>query len=370
MNSKRILILTIPIVFLSGTAFANAGTPLMWAVPLHLAFGNLFIGIGEGLLLGFIFRAPKLKSIGIMILANYLSACSGYFILKALQPSIDNSITIYEIHTFCWVVYGIAFLFTLIVEMPFIFIVMRKKEHAIRLTLIASLVIQSVSYCVIFYWYRAASYDSLFRNAQIVKSFDFQHPESTLYYLSEDKSVYEMCLDGSECRKIYDPNNKQELMKLYLRNCKTGINLYVCHLTDFYTEWEENQILVKENVLPIEQYDALNIKEEEMVMKQAIDYRPQSQRQWQIWTGFWAAQGLEIWNESSKELYSVALETPFAQWYVRSATVLPGDEVIFQLGNQICIYSRPTKQLYLLAKGTSPVVVFDKPPVLETTKED
>lgn len=97
-----------------------------------------------------------------------------------------------------------------------------------------------------------------------------------------------------------------------------------------------------------------------MVMTEAIDYRPQSEREFEIFTGFWAAQGLEIFNDQTDEYYHISLETPFAQWYVRSATVLPGDEVIFQFGPQICIYSLRTKNIYLLAKGTSPVVILDR----------
>ena len=358
-QTKRFILLIIPLFLLCETAYANAGTPLMWAGMLHLAFGNLAIGLAEGLLLGFIFRLPKLKSIGMMILANYLSAWLGYLILESVEPFIERSITIYEIQSFIWIAYGIAFAFTIIAELAFIFVLMRRKRHAIMRTIIASLVIQSLSYCGIFYWYWGASFDSLLRQTQIVQSLDSQHPECTLYFLGEDQNVYQMRLDGSERQKIYDPNEKQELMKLYLQRSQTGAHLCLCDLTDFYTEWEENRLVVKENVLPADQLDALNTEEHQMVWTEAIDYRPQSQRQWNIRTGFWAAQGLEFWNTETEEFYSIALETPFAQWYVRSATVLPGDEVVFQLGNQICLFSRPTHKLTLLTRGTSPVVIFN-----------
>ena len=33
------------------TALANAGTPLMWAAPIHLILGNAIIGVLEGLTL-------------------------------------------------------------------------------------------------------------------------------------------------------------------------------------------------------------------------------------------------------------------------------------------------------------------------------
>ena len=369
-RTQKLFLVLSAVVLLRQTAFANAGTPLMWAEVLHLVFGNLAIGLGEGLLLGFIFRLPKWKSIGIMILANYISAWLGYLILESSRPAIQHSITIYEIKTFIWVAYGIAFVFTLVAESPFIFILMRQKKHTIIRTLIASFIIQGISYCGIFYWYWKASFDSLFHNTQIVRSFEFQYPESILYFFGEDQNVYQMRMDGTEKQKIYDLNAKQELMKLYLQGSKVGADLCLCGLTDFYTEREENRVVIKKHVLPADQLEALHVEEHMMVWTEAIDYRPQTQKQWQIRTGFWAAQGLELWNEETEEFYSITLETPFAQWYVRSATVLPGDEVIFQLGNQICIYSRSTKQLYLLTKGTSPVVIFYKPDsAIEATKE-
>src|SRR5262245_60705590 len=61
-------------------AWANAGTPLMWAGMLHLAFGNLLIGIGEGYLLSRWFSVPERRG-AIMILANYFSAWVGGFVV-------------------------------------------------------------------------------------------------------------------------------------------------------------------------------------------------------------------------------------------------------------------------------------------------
>lgn len=352
---------------LSEKAFANAGTPLMWAGLIHLTIGNLLIGIGEGLVLGFLFRISKLKSIGIMIVANYFSAWWGYLFLKILNPFINHSITINEIHIFMWIAYGIAFLFTLFAEMPFVLLAMRKKKNVIRSTLIASLVIQSISYSGIFYWYWGSSYDSVFRNAQITHSYQTQHPKSIVFFIGEDQDVYEMCLDGSGLKKVFTPLKKQDLMKLYLHKTKEGANLCLSSLDNFYTEREENCIVIKKNILPTDQINALDIEEQFMVETEAIDYRKQHERKWTIYTGFWAAQGLRFWNNETEKSYYISLETLFAQWYVRSATVLPKDEVIFQFGNQICIYSRPTKQLHLLERGKSPVVIFNEiNPVFKT----
>ena len=361
MKNRIHFLLVVLILFftLCQPAYANAGTPLMWAGMLHLVFGNLFIGIAEGLLLGFLFRLPKFTSVFMMIFANYISAWLGYLILQAVEPVIERSMTLYEIQRFIWAAYGIAFVFTVIAESPFIYIMMRESKRPIIRTIFASLVIQTLSYCGIFYWYRTASFGTLFQNATIVKTLEIQNPTATLYFLGQDKNVYQMQLNSDTPIMIFETPNKAELMKLYMQPTKTGINLCVCRLEDFYTEWETDRVVVKENVLPETCSHILDIEEHEMVEKEAIDYRPPDQQEWTFSTAFWAAEGLIVYNSNTNDYYTISLETPFAQWYVRAATVLPGDEVVFQMGPQICLYSRPTGKITLLTKGTSPVVILN-----------
>ena len=70
------------------TAFANAGTPLMWASALHLVFGNAIIGIIEGSLLAGMFKCSKWKSVVVLIVANYASAWVGAYFVAGYLPSL------------------------------------------------------------------------------------------------------------------------------------------------------------------------------------------------------------------------------------------------------------------------------------------
>ena len=54
----------------------------MWAGTLHLVFGNIIIGVVEGIILARIFKLEKKKLIGLLILANYFSAWIGGFFLR------------------------------------------------------------------------------------------------------------------------------------------------------------------------------------------------------------------------------------------------------------------------------------------------
>lgn len=52
---------------------------------------------------------------------------------------------------------------------------------------------------------------------------------------------------------------------------------------------------------------------------------------------------------------------PFLAWIARNATILPSDQVVYQLGNQIVILDLSTRKLAFLALGQGPVVGLPSP---------
>ena len=90
------------------------------------------------------------------------------------------------------------------------------------------------------------------------------------------------------------------------------------------------------------------------------DYRQPDKRQWKARTGFWAIEGLHAENEKDGKKFYIALETPFVQWYMRSVTILPGDQVVFQMGDQIVLLDLESHKMGLVTKGRWPVVSFDE----------
>jgi hypothetical protein len=80
---------------------------------------------------------------------------------------------------------------------------------------------------------------------------------------------------------------------------------------------------------------------------------------WRFWSGFWALEGLNGENAKDGRRLHLSLETPFLEWYIRNATQLPGDQVVFQLGrDQICILDPDAKKIALLARGWGPIVAI------------
>ena len=71
-------------------------------------------------------------------------------------------------------------------------------------------------------------------------------------------------------------------------------------------------------------------------------------------------RGLRALNKKTEEKVELTLEVPFFNWSVRSVTILPGDEVVFQAGNQVCIFDRESRKLGVIARGRGPVVVMEE----------
>ena len=166
LNTK--VISRLPLVFGIGfallcfpvTARADAGTPLMWATALHLVIGNFFIGFFEGWLLSWIFKLRVWVCILAMIPANYFSAwVGGYFLNAAVTRSLP--FTLYNAWPWIWTMVAFTYLMTLILEWPFIHFCFRKEPGRWRKSLRGNLLVNSLSYALLFGWYWMASGTSL-----------------------------------------------------------------------------------------------------------------------------------------------------------------------------------------------------------------
>ena len=79
----------------------------------------------------------------------------------------------------------------------------------------------------------------------------------------------------------------------------------------------------------------------------------------------WIQDDWAAWNELSMEKKSngeklrFGLETPFLHWWPGEFIVLPDDQVIYQLGNQIVLVDLNKKLIGLLSLGFGPVVVAE-----------
>jgi hypothetical protein len=138
MNHRSRLFFAV-VVFMAvpQNAWANAGTPLMWAGMIHLVVGNAVIGVLEGLLLGWLFCLPGGKAIGAMIAANYASAwLGGLYIRGAMVEALPMDLT--NGWFWFWFMVVATYGLTLLLEWPFIAWGLRGTQNWLKRSIQAS----------------------------------------------------------------------------------------------------------------------------------------------------------------------------------------------------------------------------------------
>jgi len=294
-------------------AFADVGTPLIWATFVYMFIGNALIGLVEGWLLARLFGARHRFTIAIMMGANYVSAWIGAMTLPGPLPTPQ---TIEDVVR-CWLAYivlfvGVTWLMSVLIEWPFVAVCLPRTPHRAIKSLGVSAVLQSISYVFIVLWIYGASVDSLATETVLVSPRDIRvDPHFELVYIGREGSTWKSDFQGRRrLIAIAAPSDPAKFHELLM-------------FPSF----------------------------------QPVDLRKESEREILVRTGFWAFEGLRTWTqETNAERF--ALETPLTKWAASNATILPGDHVVFQLGlDQICLFELRTKRIALIARGQRPVVV-------------
>jgi hypothetical protein len=368
VKNKKLISTVLLLIGMISMAQADVGTPLMWAGMLHLLIGNFFIGILEGLLLAIIFKLPKMKAMGILILANHFSAWVGSFVCAAIINHI--SINLGNAWTVFWLMVLFTYILTLFIEFPFVLFLFRRDTQWRRKSIQGSLIIQTASYVLLFGWYWLASGTSLYTNNHVVTIASMTLPKNvSVYYIAtDDGDVYKISLSAPGTTKVFDLSSKNKNDRLY-----TSIACIDSTKWDLMVR-QETEVYSKPNMVPVLYNCAFTVAStrdmEEKYLAQNNTWMnfgiipklgTATTSSWEFHSGFWAIEGLtgKIIG-SEKETYFFSYETPFGLYWVRNATHLPTDKLLLQLGdNQICVYDPIRRQIALLAKGRGPVAVIE-----------
>lgn len=358
------MLLAIPSV-----AQANAGTPLMWAGMLHLVFGNLIIGIVEGILLAKLFGLTKRKCIGLMILANYLSAWLGGLVIgNAIARVLPMGL--YTAWPLFWLMVLVTYMLTLFLEFPFVALAFRGDSAWRRKSIRASFVVQSISYVALFGWYWLASGTSLYTKTDVVELSSISLPEKVLvYFISvNDGDVYQGSLREAQWKHFFDLDSARRNDRLFVKPSDTETNAW-----DLMARLETDEHR-KPQIVPIQERFAVvatpswrsthtdppQYEGSWFNFGQVPKLGDAESSPWEFWSGFWPIEGLRGTQTNSGERVHFSLETPFVSWSVRNATHLPTDKVLLQLGDdQVCVYDPETKQIALVTKGRGPIAVME-----------
>lgn len=361
MKFRLPLAATLFAALLPSTALANAGTPLMWATMIHLVLGNAIIGAAEGLLLSGLIKTPPLRSVGLLIGANYISAWMGGIALTGrLADSAD--ITIESLRFWFGVLVVAAFIVTLLIEFPFCWLLVRKQEHAIRKALKATLLINLASYVLLFGWYWLASGTSMLTQLEVVQVKQLHPPKDcVLWFITPDgRHILRADLAHERAEFFAEVSAKDRDDRLFAQSNTHGrFDLFL--RLDGERQSEEKIELVQADFAALAPID----ERRENTGKPygtwfnfgAVPSLAGSGAEWKYHTGFWAGEGVSGESEKTGERLHLSLEIPFTAWIVRNAVQLDGDLVLFQLGNdQICLLRPGEKRIALIARGKGPLV--------------
>lgn len=336
MIKKYNLILIFSIVLLPSTVFANGITPLLVASVLHFVVGNLLLGVIEGFLLRLMFKTPK-GTVLLLIVANYASAIGGIFLFSIPLADILN-LTIENIGFWYMIFVVVAFFITLLIEFPFFWFVLREdgvkwSKVSLKKALKATPIIHVITYLLLLGWYYGTGVGrGMIPLFQVVSASEFQPREEFSLYFMDPKGdhIYQSDLDGDQLQEI--------------------------------SSLDQHNLFVQQDVL-IHLESNLEEKEREHIIKERLmmatgmsgvvrSLAPESDRRFS-----------SMWYEGIRRDRKVrfSVETPFADWKVRSITHLEGDILVFQLGDdQICMIDLESNRVALITRGKWPVVVKNK----------
>lgn len=342
----------------------------MLAGMFHLVIGNAIIGLLEGLAIALVFKRPKFKTIALLVLANYFSAWVGATLLReaiaiALPMDLNNLRLVF------WTAVLITYVFTLVLEFPFVVLVFRHDAQWLRKSAIGTLAVQTVSYVFLFWWYWHLSGVSLLNEVAVVEPGAISLPENVVYFISaEDGDVYELRFaETVKVTKIYGLNSQGLDDRIMFRDFagdKDSQELVV----RIDTHDSENPAIVPLGVVfsdastprsrgvnseyPRENETWFNFGE-------ALALGDAESSPWEFSTGFWAAEGIRGTRKDVGARAGFSFETPFGAWIVRNAIHLPTDKILLQLGDdQIVLYDPLTQRIALLAKGRGPTAAITR----------
>jgi hypothetical protein len=341
------------------SVLADAGTPLMWAGMLHLVFGNLIIGIFEGSILAVVFKLRKPLCILVMIPANYFSAWVGGLFLNHEITAV-LPFTLYNAWHWIWVMVFFTYLMTLVLEWPFVFFCFRKVENRLKKSLQGNVLVNTLSYVLLFSWYWLASGTSLYTKMNIVQPSEIGFPkEGIVYYISTTNTV---------CKFDFESHRTETICSLEASN---DDRLFPRQSVFNKNNWDildtDKKIMVCSNleVAAFPAWNDTNTAYQGGVQGTMWDFgetpklETADKSDWDFHSGFWGIEGLQGKNKKTGGTIYFALETPFLTWSIRDAAQLRGDYVVFQMGDdQICLLEVATRKIALLTKGQGPAVVL------------
>ncbi len=358
---------TLLALLLPATALANAGTPLLLGTAAHLLIGNALIGLLEGLLVGAVFKAKKLRAIAVMVLANYFSATLGALAEEPFADWLLGDTPLARARLVLAALVVLAYLGSLVLEFPFVLLALGAPPPGtsrLRRAVRACLLSQTASYALLLPWFAVLSVTSLLslRHDPAVAS---DSPSATVYFLSPDtRSLLRVRLDGSPPERLAEvPAASRVGLFPKLSADSTQWDLWLAQPD---SPGEPQSLLWPAIARAVPGAGPAAPIWDQPWQSPRPDLRVDpASSPWLVRLPYpygWAAEGMAVTRRETKEKLHLALEAPGLMWRMSAATVLPNDRVVLELRSarpQIAILDFEGRRAAQVALGSSPVVTWD-----------
>jgi hypothetical protein len=316
------------------SALADVGTPMLWASTFHLLLGNALVGVFEGWLLAWVFGLPRKRSMGLMIVANYLSAWLGFLLLGSLFSRFVTDLESGGRITLLLV--ALAYALTLVVEWPLVALCFRGTPRGFGRSLRGSVLVQSASYLLLFGGYWMLSGTSLYTRMKVVPPDQIEPPHGVVMYFisSADGDLHRQELGQatdvriaalgsterrSDCLRLEASSvdsNRWDLVAVVWREKEQQRETVV--LVPGITTWQQ---MSDKQVARAYQYGGWG--------NAALQIGTATNSHWRFRWTVWPDLGL--WGNDGTRKFAMAFGTPFGGWSPYRAIELPGEKLLVQL---------------------------------------
>jgi len=310
-----------------------------------------------------------------MIAANYVSMLVGIVGVSALSHMYFARAP-EHLYQAPWVLLCAvlaSYVATLIVEWPYVWAAFSKAERRFSRSLLGCLAAQSASYCLLAVLYGITGGTGLLTHTTFDRSLSFlDNEQAVVYFLSSDsREVRRIRLDGSAAQRVSAVTAKETIGHLFVRRCHHSERWDLYGL-GWPVSRDSPEMLLAEGINPAgttlvhDTPDPVGDRKARPLRPR--DIRADRDEALPFWHWHWAGAGIAVGSFDSDDRVHLRLETPFLWLGFEHATVIPGDQVVFELDqHSICVYDAKSRKLGLLTEGRAPIVVLEVP--LEGTED-